>query len=185
MLLTIETKRLILRPFELDDADTMYNSWANDEEVTKYLTWNSHKSIEQTKEILNIWVNQYKKVERINCAMVLKENNTLIGGIDVVGYLDGVPVIGYAISRKYWNQGYMTEACKALLRYLFDQGYKKIRIDAVVENIASNKVIKKCGGKLINVINEYFESKQKTFKINQYEIYRSDFNNIKGEKYDC
>ena len=61
MLLTIETTRLSLRPFELDDAETMFNSWASDEEVTKYLTWNSHKSIEQTKEILNMWLDQYKQ----------------------------------------------------------------------------------------------------------------------------
>ena len=44
--------------------------------------------------------------ERINFAIVLKENNELIGGIDVVGYLDGVPVLGYCLSRKYWNNGY-------------------------------------------------------------------------------
>ena len=53
----IETKRLILRPFELDDAESMFNNWASDEEVTKYLTWNTHKSIEETKSVLAFWVN--------------------------------------------------------------------------------------------------------------------------------
>ena len=105
----------------------------------------------------------------------MKNDNTLIGGIDVVGYLDGTPVIGYVISRKYWNNGYVTEACKCVLDYLFEQGYAKVRIDAVRENIGSNKVIQKCGGKLINTIDDYVKAKNTTFKINQYEIY----NNIK------
>lgn len=173
MLLRLETERLILRPFEITDDYDIYTMWASDDEVTKYLTWNTHKSIDDTRYILNIWLEQYQKKERINCAIVIKETNQLIGGIDVVGYLDGTPVIGYVISRKYWNNGYTTEACKCLLNYLFNQGYEKVRIDAVVENIASNRVIQKCGGKLINVIDDYIESKNMYCKINQYEIYNS------------
>ena len=51
MKLTLETKRLILRPFTIDDAGEMFCGWASDPEVTKYLTWNTHKSIEETKKI--------------------------------------------------------------------------------------------------------------------------------------
>ena len=173
MLLTLETDRLILRPFEKNDAETMFKMWASDDEVTKYLTWNTHKSIEETEFIINLWIEQYEKPERLNFGIVLKEENILIGGIDVVGYLDGTPVIGYVISRKYWNNGYMTEACKTLLNYLFNQGYEKVRIDAAVENIGSNKVIQKCGGKLINTIDDFVERKNQYFKINQYEVYKS------------
>ena len=159
MKLTLETNRLILRPFKIDDAFEMYNNWTSDSEVTKYLTWNYHTDIKQTKEILSIWINQYEKPERINFAIVLKETNELIGGIDVVGYLDGIPVIGYVLSKKYWNNGYMSEACKKVIEYLFELGHKKIRIDAVVENIGSNKVIKKCGGKLFDIVEEYNKTK--------------------------
>ena len=75
MKLTLETNRLILRPFKIDDAFEMYNNWTSDSEVTKYLTWNYHTDIKQTKEILSIWINQYEKPERINFAIVLKETN--------------------------------------------------------------------------------------------------------------
>lgn len=170
MKLTLETNRLILRPFKIDDASEMYNNWTSDSEVTKYLTWNYHTDIKQTKEILSIWINQYEKPERINFAIVLKETNELIGGIDVVGYLDGIPVIGYVLSKKYWNNGYMSEACKKVIEYLFELGHKKIRIDAVVENIGSNKVIKKCGGKLFDIVEEYNKTKDKTFRINCYYV---------------
>lgn len=170
MKITLETNRLILRPFNIDDAEDIFTMWACDDEVTKYLTWNSHKTIEDTYRILNIWLDQYEKPERLNFALVLKEENTLIGGIDVVGYLDSIPVIGYVLSRKYWNNGYMTEACKCLLNYLFSLGYNQVRIDAVVDNVGSNKVIQKCGGKLINTVEEFIEAKNTYFKINQYIV---------------
>lgn len=172
MRLTLETDRLILRPFELDDAESMFNNWASDEEVTKYLTWNTHKSIEETKEILAFWVNQYEKEERINFAIVYKENNELIGGIDVVGYLEGVPVIGYNLSRKYWNKGIMTEACKRVIELLFSLNHKKIIIEAMVENIGSNRVIQKCGGVYDSTYDDYIPKKEKTVTINKYIVYK-------------
>ena len=46
MRLTMETERLILRPFVLNDAEAMFHTWANDPEVTKYLTWNPHESVD-------------------------------------------------------------------------------------------------------------------------------------------
>ena len=119
MKLTLETDRLILRPFNENDAESMFNNWANDEEVTKYVTWNTHKSIDETKQVLAFWVNQYEKEERINFAIVYKENNKLIGGIDVVGYLEGIPVLGYVIARKYWGKGIATEATKKVIELLF------------------------------------------------------------------
>ena len=52
----IETERLILRRFTLDDADAMYRNWASDDEVTKYLTWPAHSSVDITKMVLADWV---------------------------------------------------------------------------------------------------------------------------------
>lgn len=166
----LETERLLLRKFRLDDADAMFYGYANDSEVTKYLTWNPHKDINETKELLSLWVSQYQKPERINYAIILKNCNKLIGGIDVCGYKDGVPVIGYVLSKKYWNMGLMTEAFKELIKYLNLLGHKKILVDACVDNIGSNKVILKCGGSFLKVIEDYFPSKKQYFKINTYEI---------------
>jgi ribosomal-protein-alanine N-acetyltransferase len=170
MKIRLETNRLILRPFEYSDAEAMFNNWASDDEVTKYLTWPTHKSIEDTKYILDLWINQYEKPERINFAITLKETNELIGGIDVVGYIDNTPVIGYNLSRKYWNNGYMSEACKTVINYLFSLGYETIRIDAAKDNLASNRVIQKCGGIYLEDYNDYFPLKDKYMTINKYII---------------
>ena len=170
MRLTLETKRLKLRPFSMDDAEAMFYGWASDPEVTKYLTWNPHPNIEVTKMILNQWIEQYDKPERLNFAIERKEDRTLIGGIDVVGYIDGTPVIGYNLGKKYWNQGYMTEACRCLLDYLFANGYPQVRIDAMVENIGSNRVIQKCGGVFVKTEEDFLPMKNKTETINQYIV---------------
>lgn len=175
MKVTLNTKRLILRPFELSDAKDMFLNWASDEEVAKYVTWNAHKSIEETENLLKFWIEEYEKPERLNFAIVLKENNELIGGIDVVGYISDVPIVGYVLSRKYWNKGYITEAFRVLIEYLFSIGYKKIKVDAVEQNIASNKVIEKCGGILQGKTSSLFKAKGKIYTINEYEITLDSF----------
>ena len=170
MRLILETERLILRPFIAEDANDMFNNWASDSEVAKYVTWNAHEHIETTKKILSLWIEQYEKPERINFAIVVKENNELIGGIDVVGYLDQTPVLGYVLSRKYWGHGYMTEACKKVIELLFSLGYNQIRIDSIGENVASNKVIQKCGGVYVETYEDFFKMKNKFFKVNKYYV---------------
>ena len=143
----LETNRLLLRKFTLDDAQEMFNNWANDEEVTKFMTWNPHCNIEQTKTILNIWIKEYDNYQTLRYGIVLKETNELIGSIDIVDFVDNNPEIGYCLSKKYWNKGLMSEACTALINKLFQIGYKKIVIEADENNIGSNRVIEKCGFK--------------------------------------
>ena len=55
----IETERLILRPFRMEDADAMYRNWASDPDVTRYLTWNAHPSVDATSQIVEIWTKAY------------------------------------------------------------------------------------------------------------------------------
>ena len=172
MKLTLETKRLILRPFNVKDAEDMFHTWTNDPEVTKYLTWNAHESVETSKMIVSQWVEQYKKPKRLNFAITLKESGKLIGCIDVVGYLDGVPVIGYAMGRAYWGNGYMTESCRTLLTLLFAIGHKEVHIDAQVENIGSNRVIQKCGGEFIRTEEDQRPLKNDTVMVNRYIVRR-------------
>ncbi len=171
MKLTLETDRLRLRPFRLDDAEAMFSRWASDDEVTKYLTWPTHTDLEQTKAILARWVAEYEQPERLNFAIELKEEgNKLIGGIDVVHYDEGMPVIGYNLSRAYWGRGIMTEACRRVLDYLFSQGFEAVKIDAIAENIGSNRVIRKCGGELVKTETEHLKLKDKDVTVNRYIV---------------
>lgn len=168
----IETKRLILRKFKEDDAQEMYESWCNDPEVTKFMAWNKHENIGVTQIILDDWIKQYDNPETIRYGITLKDSGKLIGSIDVVRYKDGNPEIGYCLSRKYWNNGYTTEASKTFIEYLFKIGFNKILIQAVADNFASNRVIEKCGFSFTHqeIKTPWSIFKPQSVKLNCYEI---------------
>lgn len=143
----IETDRLLLRKFSIDDADEMFINWANDSEVTKYMTWNPHESVKVTEAIINKWVEEYGNPNTYRFAIAFKKEKKLIGSIDVVDYIDGNPEIGYCLSKAYWNQGIMSEALKEFIKHLFKRGFTTLLIEADERNIGSNRVIEKCGFK--------------------------------------
>ena len=57
----LETERLMLRRLTTDDASDMFHNWASDKEVTEYLTWPAHDSVETTKRLLDIWTSHYEE----------------------------------------------------------------------------------------------------------------------------
>lgn len=149
--LTIETERLILRPFRADDAEAVYRNWAADPEVTKYLMWKPHSS---SKASLN-WMHEheagYKNNDYYNWAITIKANgDEPIGSIGVNTYdeITEKAHIGYCISRDYWHMGITSEALKAVIDHLFDEvGMKRIESRHDPRNPNSGAVMKKCGMK--------------------------------------
>ena len=170
----LETERLILREIRLDDAEPMFRNWANDPKVTEHLTWLPHGRIEVTRERVARWVEEIGQPGIHRFVITIKGSDEPWGTIDVVDYHDGNPEIGYCLSSQKWNQGYMTEACKAFIDYLFSLGFKKVIIRANVGNIGSNRVIQKCGLKFCFVEKKEHcsESRPEPVEINWYEIER-------------
>lgn len=141
----LETSRFDLRYIRESDTQRIYECWASDTDVAKFVTWNAHESIEQTKEYMSYVLKEYNKQDCYRWGIALKSTGELIGMIDVVGYHNGAPVVGYCSGKAYWGNGYMTEALSAVVKELFENGYDTIVIEAADENIASNKVIIKNG----------------------------------------
>ncbi len=174
----LETNRLVLRKIKKSDAKYIFNNYANDEEVTKFLTWNVHKNIKKTEKIVDIWSEAEKNPKTIRYVIVLKGTDEPVGMIYIVNFDGDIPEIGYCLSRKLWSKGYMTEACKALLKYLFGIGFKEVTIGAVEENIGSNKVIEKCGFKFIRKESRQLSKiKPQIVVINRYKLLKKDFKN--------
>ena len=69
----LKTDRLLLRPFQLTDAEAMYRNWASDPDVTRFLTWPTHTSPEVSAKVLADWVGQYGKPEFYQWATVPTE----------------------------------------------------------------------------------------------------------------
>ena len=78
---TIETPRLVLRQARQEDALPMFRNWANDPEVTKYLTWPTHGSVEVTKAVVASWVESYEKEDYYHWMIILTETNEPIGSL--------------------------------------------------------------------------------------------------------
>ena len=169
----LQTQRLLLRALHASDAQRIFDCWACDPEVTKYLTWLPHESVAVTEQIMEHWLADYDRPDTYRYGIELRDTGELIGMIDVVGYHHGNPVIGYCSGRTYWGNGYMTEALKALCAALFEAGYSMIRIEAVRENIGSNRVIQKAGFRFANSREQPMsESKPEIVTINSYYLPR-------------
>ena len=145
----LETERLILRRFVLEDAEAMYRNWTGDAEVTKFLTWPTHPSAEVSGMLLTDWVSRYENADYYNWAIVLKgESGEPIGNISVVTLLEKVAgaEIGYCMGRRWWGHGVMAEALAAVIGYLLGQvGMQRIQACHDVNNPASGRVMEKCG----------------------------------------
>lgn len=159
----IETPRLILRRFKIEDAKQMFNNWASDSDVTKYLSWAVHRDKSETEKIIGEWVLEYLNAKNYNWCIAFKETGEAIGGISVVKMFEDQECcdIGYVLSKKFWNKGIMTEALHAVLKYLFEKvKFHRIQLRHDVNNIASGKVMLKNGLKREGILRECEKSPQ-------------------------
>ena len=118
----IETKRLLLRRFNMDDIEFAFKNWTSDEKVTEFLRWPTHKDITITQRVLEDWIDNYKNENYYQWAIELKEISEPIGSISVVDMDDKTDKvhIGYAIGSNWWNQGITSEAFFCFFSFLFD-----------------------------------------------------------------
>ena len=145
---TLVTDRLILRRLTVADAPAMYKNWANDEKVTKFLTWQPHQSPAHTRDLLKSWEMLYASPKTYQWAIELKSICQPIGTISAVGVHDEINAVtvGYCIGSRWWQQGITSEALSAVKKFFFEE-VKINRLEArhSVHNPNSGKVMKRCG----------------------------------------
>ena len=147
---TIETERLVLRPFSAGDLYD-FNEYASVDGVGEMAGWAHHTSMEETKSILDTFIKEDE-----NFAIVYKGNGRVIGSLGVkkygmeealsefLGYLGRE--IGYVLSKDFWGLGIMPEAVKAVTEYLFDTlNYDFLLCGYYDFNNQSKRVQEKCG----------------------------------------
>lgn len=175
----IETDRLILRRFTLDDSVAAFRNWTSDDKVTEFLRWPTHESMEITKKIIKMWVNNYTNQDFYQWAIVLKEiGNDPIGTISVVKQNDELSIlhIGYCIGSKWWNKGITTEAFRGIIPFLFEQ-VKANRIESQHDplNPNSGKVMLKCGLKFEGILRKADISNKGIVDAAMYSILAEEY----------
>lgn len=174
---TLETERLILRRFELNDARAMFENWASDGEVTKYLTWKTHESAEDTAAIIREWVGSYSDKRFYQWAIVPKDLNEPIGSISAVDVEDSTQKvhIGYCIGRKWWRQGITSEAFRAVIDFFFDEvGVNRVESRHDPNNPNSGKVMQKCGLRYEGTLRSADRNNQGVCDVSYYGLLQSD-----------
>lgn len=142
----IETDRMLIRGFTKDDALWAYKIW-NDPEMGKYLPDEAKPEIdyEYLKELETLGDDE----ECCYLIPVLKDTSERVDTCSFMMSEDGKTYdIAYCVHQKLWNKGYATEIATGLIAYARKQGAKKVTIYVAQDNIASNQVAKKCGGKI-------------------------------------
>ena len=144
----LRTERLVLRRFRLSDAEAMYNNWASDPEVTKFLMFKPHADVEVSRRVLAQWVGSYCQGDFFQWALTLKGCGTVIGSMGTVRVDHKLRMAhaGYCIGQRWWRQGYTSEALAAVFSFLFETvGFNRIEACHDPRNPNSGKVMQKCG----------------------------------------
>lgn len=175
----LQTKRLILRKYRVDDALAMFEGWANDSRVTQYLTWKPHKSVQETKELLDQWVAEYENIDTYHWVIEEKSTNKIVGDISIVRIDEKLETVelGYCLGYGYWNKEIMSESVKAVIDYLFAiVGCNRIVAKHQIANTASGRVMQKAGLKREGVLRDSGKNNDhKYVDLVHYSILRKDW----------
>jgi len=142
---SMDTHNLLLRTPRMEDAGPIFERYAQDPEVSRYLIWRPHENLETTKQFLTRCLDVWQTGSAFPWVLVEKKSNILIGMIEACIH-DCRLELGYVLARPYWNQGYATEAVRAVHDWAIAQP-TIYRVWAVCdfENLASARVLEKVG----------------------------------------
>lgn len=174
---TLETERIILRKFTLDDAKDMFE-YSSVPEVSKFVPWETHKTIDDSKGFINYILKQYEDSKLAPWAIELKQNGKVIGTIDFVAWYPQHyrAEIGFILSKEHWGKGLIPEAANKVIQFGFENmELNKIKAPCMVENVQSQRVLQKLGMTLEGIMkNEYF-IKGKFRDMVVYSLLKKDF----------
>ncbi|HET7656666.1 MAG TPA: GNAT family protein [Bacillales bacterium] len=174
---TLETERLILRKLTMDDAEDLFE-YSSEPEVSKYLPWETHRTIGDSKEFISMVLELYETGQLAPWGIMLKENEKLVGTIDFVHWLPKHhrAEISFVLSKKFWGNGYILEATRRLLCFGFEQmELQKIEALSMIENVQSQRVLQKLGMRFEGVLRNHWWVKDRFRDIVQYSILKKEF----------
>ncbi len=173
----LETERLVLRKFTLEDAND-YFEFASDPEVTQFLRWGPHPNKKYTSQYLQRVLQDYSKGEDSPWGIELKTIKKLIGSIHIMR-LDThhkKAEIGFVLTKAYWNNGYMTEALDRVLEYSFTElSLNRIEALCIPENQAATRALEKTGMQMEGTLRQYEFLKANFVDIKLFSILKTEY----------
>ena len=174
------TKRTLLRRIKFSDSEDMYKNRASDPCVSKFYTWEPHKSIFETEQIIKSWLDQYNNPLYFHWIIIDKETEIAIGTfyIDNIDEENCTGIINCILSQRVWGKGLATEITQSVIAYCFEKVNFKIIISHHHENnIGSGKALIKAGLQFIDKRYHIYEGNPNI--DGNYLHYVIDNNNVK------
>ncbi len=177
----LKTTHLLLRKFRADDAKDFFSRVGGSEAVTRYMLWEPHQSLADTKVSIDKVLRRYEEENCYTWAIASKEDDTVIGRIDLLRFDEAEKSCSFAymLGEAYWGKGYGTEALAAVFRFAFEQMHMQtIVADHMCENVASGAVMKKVGMTFVTTHKGKYKKAEKYMDADEYRITRQDWINI-------
>jgi ribosomal-protein-alanine N-acetyltransferase len=174
---TIQTPRLTLRALRESDAGDVF-AYGSDAELCRYTTWSPHESLADARKFLAFVLSQYEAGKPANWGIVENSTGKLVGTCGFMSHSlqHERAELGYAIARRLWAQGYMTEAVRAAI----DCGFRSLalhKIDAHCDarNVGSARVMEKAGMSFEGLLRQHAMFKGERRDVRVYGILRDEW----------
>lgn len=154
-----ETERLLLRRPRQSDAQAIFRTYASDREVTRYLSWPTHRSVADTLAFLSMSDDEWQRWPAGPYLVLARENGkpgALIGSTGLMYKSPTRAVTGYVFARDAWGSGYATESLQAMLDLARQTGVERLEAICHAEHAPSAHVLEKCGFLREEVRREHF-----------------------------
>lgn len=173
---SLETPRLVLRRLRATDVADVY-AYASDPAVARTVTWEAHRSMEDSRAFVAATLRRYERGEVANWGMELRETGKIIGtcGYILWNVTHDSAEIAYALGRPWWNRGLMTEALRAVIAFGWERmGLHRIEAHCRTDNPASERVMLKLGMQFEGINRGALKMKGIYVDLKHYAILRSD-----------
>ena len=169
----LKTENLCLRSFRESDAELFFERVGGDSEVTKYMLFEPHKSVDESRVSIRKIMARCDEGGAYTWAIVLPEDDSVIGRIDLLRFEEEESrcCFAYMIGKEFWGQGYGTEALAAVLQFAFDKmQIEEVVADHMSENSASGAVMRKVGMHFVQKHTAKYEKCGKLHDADEYKI---------------
>jgi len=141
----LSTERMILRAPQAEDARAIFEAFASDPEVTRFLRWRPHRTLADAQQSMTSRLRGLETGEELSWLLSLRSDGSVLGIISVWPG-EGEAEIGFALGRRSWGQGLMTEAVRSVVAWAFEPAsVARVWATCDVENLASTRVLEKAG----------------------------------------
>lgn len=175
----LETERLILRKFTEHDTEAILHIYG-DSEMNAFLPWFPIKTMKEARTLFEErYAGEYEKICGYRYAVCLKSDNVPIGYVHIS--TEEGHDLGYGLRKEFWHRGIMTEAARAVVRQVKEDGYPYITATHDVKNQRSGDVMRRLG---MNYQYTYEEQWQPKDILVTFRMYQLNFDKVNARRHD-